>query len=209
MKKNWWEKVAIEAQAAADRKDTKSLYSIIREVFGPSQATIAPLRSKDGSELLKDAFSIQQRWVEHCSELLMRPSSAVDMNVVNQVEQLPIVPEMDVKPTLSEIAESVKKLNSGKASGLDGLPAEVLKAGGDRMSEMLYRIIQHCWPDEKVPHEWIDAILESIYKSGPRDECGNFCGISLLSVVSKVLARILLHRSNKHITPHAISESQC
>ena len=208
MKDAWWERVASDAQQAFDRNDTKSFYLYVREVFGPSKAAIAPLKSKDGKELHKDSNSIQKRWVEHYSELLNRPSS-VDMDTVNLVEQLPIVQELEDMPTLSEVSDAIKKLNSGKSPGLDGIPAEILKACGNRMAELVHDLIQRCWRTESVPKEWIDATLVSLFKSGQRDDCGNFRGISLLSVVGKVLARVILDRLIKHIAPHAISESQC
>ena len=41
------------------------------------------------------------------------------MNVVNQIEQLPIVDEMEDVPTRDEIAHAVNNLNNGKAPGID------------------------------------------------------------------------------------------
>ena len=73
----------------------------------------------------------------------------------------------------------------------------------------VHHMIQHCWLTEVVSQEWIDPTLVSLYKSGQRDDCGNFRGISLLSVVVKVLARVILDRLLKHIASYAISESQC
>ena len=75
MKENWWRQKASDAQTAADRKDSKAFYGYIHEVFGPSRSSVAPLRSKDGTTLLKDVPSIQKRWVKHYSELLNRPST--------------------------------------------------------------------------------------------------------------------------------------
>ena len=41
-------------------------------------------------------------------------------------------------------------------------------------------------------------------------DCGNYRGISLLSIASKILARILLNRHrNSQITPQALPETQC
>lgn len=208
MKNEWWEKTASEAQSAADRKDAKAFYSYVHEVFGPSQNNFAPIRTKDGKVLLKDVKSIQDRWVEHYSELLNRPST-VDRNIIDQVEQLPNIEEMDCDPTRNEVADAVKKLNSGKSPGLDGLTSEILKSGGEKMTDLLHEIILHYWISEETPQDWIDATLISLYKSGPRDQCGNFRGISLLSVVGKVLARILLDRLVKYVAPLSLPESQC
>ncbi|MEE8289810.1 MAG: reverse transcriptase family protein, partial [Nitrosomonadaceae bacterium] len=208
MKESWWLKKAIDAQAAADRNDSKAFYSYIHKVFGPSRAAVAPIHSKDGRTLYKDVTSIQTRWVEHYSELLNRPST-VNMDVVNKIPQRPIINAMSADPSFGEVAAAVKKLNSGKAPDMNGLTAELLKSGGEAMITMLHTLMLHYWKMESVPQDWVDAILVSLYKSGQRDQCGNFRGISLLSIAGKVLARILLDRLNEHISPYVISESQC
>jgi hypothetical protein len=92
-KDQWWSNKASEAQRAADMNDTKSFYSYIHEVFGPTQSNIAPVRSKDDSELYKDVNSIQARWKEHYSVLLNRESSVVD-SFIEEVKQLPIIDSM-------------------------------------------------------------------------------------------------------------------
>ena len=208
MKESWWEQKAVAAQTAADRKDSKAFYSYVREVFGPSQSSVAPVRSKNGSVLYTDVKSIKNRWVEHYSELLNR-SSNVNIDIVNSIKQHPIVHEMSEDPTRKEVASAAKLLNNDKAPGIDGLTAEILKCGGKRMDELLHKLILHYWRKQSVPQDWIDAILISLHKSGVRDNCGNFRGISLLSVVGKVLARVCLDRLTRFISPNAISESQC
>ena len=56
-----------------------------------------------------------------------------------------------------------------------------------------------------MPHAWQDAnivtILVGFLKKGDRTNCGNYRGISLLSIASKMFARILLNRLSTHITP--------
>ena len=208
MKEGWWRQKASDAQAAADRKDSKAFYSYIHEVFGPSRSSVAPLRSKDGTTLLKDVPSIQNRWVEHYSELLNRPST-VNMDIIHNLPQRPIIAELSNTPSLDEVISAVKKLNSGKAPDMNGFTAEILKSGGANMHSMLHHLMTHFWEKESVPQEWVDALLVSLFKSGGHDVCGNFRGISLLSIVGKVLARIQLDRLNTHITPNVVSESQC
>ena len=208
MKENWWRQKASEAQAAADRKDPKAFFNYIHEVFGPSRSSVAPLRSKDGITLFKDVSSIRKRWVEHYSELLNRPST-VNMDIINNLPQRPIVMELSNNPTRDEIVSAIKKLNSGKAPDINGFTAEILKSGGENMISMLHKLMSHFWEEGSVLQEWVDALLVSLFKSGSQDICGNFRGISLLSIIGKVLARIQLDRLNTHITPNVVSESQC
>ena len=63
------------------------------------------------------------------------------------------------------------------------------------MCEWLCRIFSICWEREGVPKELQEAVVLSVYKgNGDKRECGNFRGISMLSVVGKVYERILIER---------------
>ena len=48
----------------------------------------------------------------------------------------------------------------------------------------------------------------TIYKKGDRTDCGNYRGISLLSIAGRIFARILLNRLSTHITPEVVPETQ-
>ena len=63
--------------------------------------------------------------------------------------------------------------------------------------------------EDHVPQAWKDANIVTIYKKGDRTECGNYRGISLLSAVGKIFARILLNRLSSHITPETWPQTQC
>ena len=50
------------------------------------------------------------------------------------------------------------------------------------------------WLTENIPSEVRDSNITILFKKGDRSQCGNYRGISLLSVVGKVFADILLLR---------------
>ena len=70
-------------------------------------------------------------------------------------------------------------------------------------------LIQQAWEEGSVPQEWKDANIVTIFKKGDRTQCGNYRGISLLSIAGTIFARILLNRLNAHITPDIVPETQC
>jgi len=89
----------------------------------------------------------------------------------------------------------VKKLKTGKAAGSDGIPPELLKCALHPVSHMLHALFLRVWRSGHVPAEWRDGILISLYKGkGPKDECGSYRPISLLSVPGKVSAHLVLER---------------
>ena len=110
---------------------------------------------------------------------------------------------------MEEMARAIAGLKDGKAPGGDGIPAEVWKHGGDHLFSRLHQLITNAWETGSVPQAGKDASIVTIYKKGDRTDCGNYRGISLLSIAGKIFARILPNRLSTHITPEVVSETQC
>jgi len=107
-----------------------------------------------------------------------------------------------------EEVEAVRKLKRGKAGGRDGITTEMLKEGGEEGILWMMRIFQVCMRYEAVPMDWKVACVVPIYKGkGDKSECGNYRGISLLSVVGKVYGSVLIEKV-KRITEEKIGEEQ-
>ena len=90
---------------------------------------------------------------------------------------------------------ALRKMRSGKAAGRDWIPAECLKKGGGAMIEWLVRLLDSCFVAREVPADCRMAVIVPIYKGkGDKHVCGNYRGISLLSIVGKVYVRVLANR---------------
>ena len=63
------------------------------------------------------------------------------------------------------------------------------------------------WGRGVAPRDWKSAIIVPIHKKGSRLECTNYRGISLLSVVGKVFARVLNDRV-KGLTEGSVMDEQ-
>ena len=98
-------------------------------------------------------------------------------------------------------------MNNNKVPGMDGITAEILKNGSDKMID-LEKVIQSVWESE-VHQDGRDAILVSLYKKGSKSDCSNFMGISLLSIVGKLFSRIILNRLVYTIAKGILPESPC
>ena len=92
------------------------------------------------------------------------------------------------------IKEAIKTLKNGKASGLDGVPAEALQLDITTTTEILYNPFGEIWEKEEVPKDWKEGLLVKLPKKGDLRVCRNYRGNILLSVPGKVLNRILLER---------------
>ena len=123
---------------------------------------------------------------------------------------MPINEELDDPPTLLDTQKAIRLLSSGKAPGSDSIPAEVYKECGSALTEKLHQLFVLMWQQETIPQEFKDASLIHLYKQkGNHQVCDNHRGISLLSVVGKTLARILLNPLTTHLDQGLLPESQC
>ena len=131
--------------------------------------------------------------MEHFSELLNQPTD-VDESLIDKIEQLPIEESLDLPITEAELDTALNNTKLGKSPGPDGVLQKVLVHGGNTLKAFLFAIISMFWVTENLPSEVRDPNITILFKKGDRSQCGNYRGISLLSVVGKLFADILLQR---------------
>lgn len=118
---------------------------------------------------------------------------------------------MGEPPTLAEVQDAIRSLMNNKASGPDGIPAEVLKVlkvGGPELQCRLHTLLLKVWEKEELPSELRDTLIVTIFKKGDKADCGNYRCISLLSTTGKVLASVLANRLLP-LSEEILPESQC
>eukprot|EP00973_Karenia_brevis_P081561 11305703-Karenia_brevis.AAC.1 len=129
--------MALKADAAARHGDYQSTYKIVRLLRGYVPKPMKSVRMKDGS-LSTNAEQCQLRWQEHFCELF-------NGRIVQDLTDLATPPgtscsEGGFIPSISAVENTIQKLGDRKALGLDGLPAELLKAGGSPLAIKTHEI---------------------------------------------------------------------
>ena len=59
---------------------------------------------------------------------------------------------------------AISRMKNGKATGMDGSPVDVWKCLGDEGIDMLCDLMKGIYEQEKIPTEWRDSVIISIYK---------------------------------------------
>ena len=209
MQNQWWDKKAQEVQRFADTNDSKQFFGALKTIYGPSKSGTTPLLSSDGVTLIKDKQGINDRWKDHFSQLLNLPSS-VDQAALDLIPQNPTLNHLDDPPSFEEIQKATKQMSAGKAAGKDGIPAELFKALSEEAMQTFQSVLTSIWEEEDMPAELRDASIVALYKNkGSRSVCGNYRGISLLSIAGKILARVMLNRLLTSVSEQNLPESQC
>lgn len=97
------------------------------------------------------------------------------------------------------IYEYLIKLNQDKTPGADGLHPAILKNCALPLSQYLEPIFTNSYLNGTIPRLWKEANISPIHKKGSRLEPSNYRPVSLTSVVSKVMERIIRDRMVSHL----------
>ena len=134
--------------------------------------------------------------------------ASVNNDAITNLPQFSVKSHLEKSPTLEEIATAIGAMKKGKAAGPDGIPAEVYKAAGPALIEKLHVLFTRIWGEEVTPSDLQDAQIVTIFKKVDKTNCGNYQGVSLLSIAGKIFARVLACRLSP-IAEEALPESQC
>nr|VZI04553.1 unnamed protein product [Spirometra erinaceieuropaei] len=171
------------------------------------QGTVT-LFNADGSTLLTEKTQILQRWAEHIRDFLMRPPIISDAAIA-RLPQVATNVDNDLPPSLHKAIRAMQQLSIAKAPGSDAIPAEVYKHGGPQLMNHLTALFQEIWPQGEVHQDFKDVTIVHLYKRKRNHQlCDNHRGISLLNIVRKIFACVLLSRLNNHLEQALLPESQ-
>jgi len=90
----------------------------------------------DKGDLVVDSYSIMTRWRHYFSQLL-NVHGAKDVRQAEIHTAEPIVPE----PSAFEVELATEKLKSHKSTGINQIPAELIKAGGRKIHCAIHKLL--------------------------------------------------------------------
>lgn len=71
--------------------------------------------------------------------------------MLNVIPKLQTIKELDTEQSVDDFEKEITALAPGKATGKVGIPAEVLKQGGQVVLTHLHDILLACWREEGAP----------------------------------------------------------
>ncbi|CAI7908302.1 unnamed protein product [Closterium sp. NIES-54] len=106
-----------------------------------------------------------------------------------------------------EVKVALREIPTGKAPGQDGLPKEPFAQKWELLGKELMKLIGGFEKDVFMPEAFMTAVTILLHKKGEREQLGNYRPITLLSVVYKLVAKVLASRIKK-VLPREISNHQ-
>ena len=126
--------------------------------------------------------------MEHFQNLLGQPLVIDDKPIKKVFDILPIDTNDFIK---SELQEAIETTQNNKATGLDGIPAEVWKL--DCLKDKLLEVCNKAYNGD-VPTIWRKGAILPVPKKGNLGKTTDYRGITLTAVSAKIYNRMLLNR---------------
>ena len=104
--------------------------------------------------------------------------------------------------TVEEVTNYLNALDITKASGPDEIPARLLKTCSNEIAPSLCSLFNRSLETARLPSEWKMANISSVHKKDSLEPAINYRPISLLSIINKVLERLVgngLRAQVKHL----------
>ena len=111
---------------------------------------------------------------------------------------------MFLRPTSAEIYNVTSQLNSNKSCGFDGINAKFVITASEVLSPMLSIIINACFDLGVFPSILKIAKVVPVFKAGDKGKVSNYRPISLLSVFSKILEKLVYIRTVDFLNSHSV-----
>ena len=177
---------------------TREMYKKIKEVTGTNRKKTGNscITSKSG-QVLFDQQEIQDRWKEYIEELFDDDRGEI--------------PQMDNNdgPVIlkEEVRKAIQSLRPGKAPGDDEITAEMLQALDDIGLDKITELCNKIYDTGYIPDDMKRSTFIALPKKAKAVNCTDFRTISLMSHVTKILLKIILHRNSAAID-REIGENQ-
>ena len=86
---------------------------------------------------------------------------------------------------------ALESITKNKASGGDGIPAELFQILKDDAVKVLQSICQQIWKIQQWLKDWKSSVFTSISKNSNARECSNYHTTAVISHASKIMLKIL------------------
>ena len=119
--------------------NSKEAYNTLKALTETQQRKSAVIEDSGGN-ILTESTAVLNRWTEYCSGIRNCPLHP-DISLLESNQ----TPKQEAESLLVLRKEVVQSLKAGKSPGVDNIPSELLKNGGEATTTVLTAIRQKIW----------------------------------------------------------------
>ena len=110
-----------------------------------------------------------------------------------------VITHLDPDILECEVKWALGSITKNKASGGDGISAQLFQILKDDAMKVPHSICQQIWKTHQWPQNWKRSVFIPITNKGNAKECSNYRTIALISHASKVMLKILQARLQQYV----------
>jgi len=160
---------------------------------------VAPLQREDGSLATEDKEKAELLVNFFSSVMTKEDKSNLDkMNISpGEKSQYEFITEVTI--TEAEVRNKLKDLNPNKSPGPDKIYPKVLKELHNELAEPIAQLFNKSFNEGKIPKDWKQAEITSIFKKGNRSSTNNYRPVSLTCILCKVMESFVRDKIQSHM----------
>ena len=200
------EKMYYQSEIVANKTNIWKMWEIIKQVINRKKGLKINDKFMDNNNLITDPKSIADGFNNYYVNIGPTLASKIPENNISHRQLLPdsIEPSLFLKPTNElEIKNVISCLKEG-APGRDGISSRNIKLIKESISVPLTNLVNLSFEQGVFPSELKLAIITPLYKAKDPMFFNNYRPISLLSVFSKIIERLMYSRLLNFINQHRI-----
>ncbi|XP_075248353.1 uncharacterized protein LOC142341314 [Convolutriloba macropyga] len=190
LEREWWEEKLEGYEAVARARNFVAMYSLLRQLGTRS------IKALEGTTITSEKFR------EHFSRISARRYKIDPGELMQAIDLTPdkrhevrfrtAAEEMNQEPTTSEVLKAIDEVND-TSPGADKLRIRYIREATAELKLNVTQLVQEMFTT-KATH-WEQSVkigqIVALFKKGDRNECGNYRGVCLLSMLNRIIARIL------------------
>ncbi|OLP75530.1 LINE-1 retrotransposable element ORF2 protein [Symbiodinium microadriaticum] len=181
-----------------DYESTPSQWTTLRKLKKPFSTKTPGIRDPEGK-----LHSTKQKPEVFCKYLTQHVWKSADEQMPPQSMLHPVIPEIFRPFTEEDLYQCMKQLQVGKATGPDGIPAELIKRAPYVVQKFILSHYNKCLRTGSIPDAWLLSEVVMLVKDARKDTLSldNYRPISLTDVFYKLYAALLQKRLAFYVDP--------
>ena len=188
----WWMEIVEDARKAELQGDIGTLYKTLKRIGIRDNCTFED-ETFSPEEFRSHFMKVSENRYERGRDEIVRTMEEIPERFDQTALEAAI--ELERVVTWSEFETKLAKIRDG-APGNDGVRMLAVKVASKPIKQELHRMIGQLI--DMKPEEWPEEIKEGwvipLHKKGPKNDLGNYRGVCLLPLASRLIARILATR---------------
>ena len=193
-----------QSEIVANKTNLRKVWEIIKQVINRKKGVKIHDKFMHNNKLVTDPKSIADGFNNYIINIGPSLSSKIPENILSHRRFLPdsVEPSLFSKPTYElEIKNVISCLKDG-TPGRDGIASKNIKPIKESISVPLTNLVKLSFEQGVFPSELKPAIITPLYKAKDPMFFNNYRPISLLSVFSKIIERLMYSRLPNFINKH-------